>query len=269
MSGVTLAPPSAMRSVLLVTRGVWIETIRRKEFYVLLILMGLFVAGAFVVKMIGTEGPSTSNFLLNLGLSLAVYAAHLLALLSAARQVPTDIDARTLYPILAKPVSRGQYLLGKWLASTTSACVALCVLALLTELIQIVLPPGHPLDMRTLFQAIPLLFFSIALLAAMALFGSLVMPQGVNLVAVGLIYFSGEQIVSFIRARFSGSPGDDAIRWVTAYLPSFDHLNLVTRYTDGIGPVPAEDYAGLMLYALITAGFFLSLAITLFKRRPL
>lgn len=182
-----VAPPSPLHSILLISRGVWIETIRRKEFYVLLILMGLFIAGAFIIKMIGTEGASTTNFLLNLGLSLSVYAAHLLGLLSAARQVPADLEARTLYPILAKPVSRGQYLIGKWFASSVSACLTLALLFVLTGLIQVLLPEGHPLRTATLLQAVPLLFLSITILCALALVGSLFLPQGVNLVGVALI----------------------------------------------------------------------------------
>jgi hypothetical protein len=39
----------------------------------------------------------------------------LLAVLSTAMLLPRDIEERTLYPILAKPVSRFEYLLGKFL----------------------------------------------------------------------------------------------------------------------------------------------------------
>src|SRR5262245_29934822 len=76
----------------LLIRAVFVETIRRREFYVLLLFMGLFLLGAGVSRIGGIKDPATATFLLNLGLTMSYSFALLLTLLTAARQFPDELE---------------------------------------------------------------------------------------------------------------------------------------------------------------------------------
>jgi len=249
-----------LSAVLLITRGVFIELKRRKDFYVLAILMALFVLSVIVINIVGVESVSTLTFLLNLGLTMAYYLAHILTLILMARQIPDEIDNRTLYPMLARPIDRMTYLFGKWFA-----CY-LCgfgVLMLLGAMARVAIPRAEYYSLGLGLQGIALLSLSIAMIAAMALFFSLVAPRGIGIVLIGIIAGLGHHIISFIQVR-----GNAFVDWLIAYVPNFRKLNLITRYTDGIEPLTIPEFGGLIIYGTMVTVAFLAMSAYLFQRRP-
>lgn len=266
MSAPRLALNPPWRAVALVGRGVFLETIRRNEFYVLLILTLLFVIAAVVVAFVGIENASTGTFLLNFGMMFAYFSAHIMALLTTARQVPNEIETRQIYPMLAKPLARGHYLVGKWIASWASGAGAL---AILMALGWGAAPKPETYHAGLLAQALVLHAVSIAMLAAAALLLSLLAPQGVNLVLCALLFMAGEKAAGFVVARAAGTGVEGIARWIGAYVPDFTKLNLVTRYTDGIGPISAMEFLGLVAYGGIFVAACLAAATAIFNRRAL
>jgi ABC-type transport system involved in multi-copper enzyme maturation permease subunit len=263
------AIPGSIDAMMLIGRGVMIEVIRRKEFCVLLILMALYGIGVGISAVVGIENHQTLLFVLNLGLSFAYFSAHLLTLLTAARQIPFEVDNRTIYPLLAKPVSRQQYLLGKWAATTVAGLAVFFVLFVMSYIPWLLFPNTPALSPTLLLQAIFANAISLGLIAALALLGSLLLPQGVNMTVLGLFLFAGSTIINFIRARAELSGAGDLVRWLTAYLPDFNHLNLFNRYTDAVGPVAGSEFLGLVAYGVIFILASHSLSSHFFGRRPL
>jgi ABC-type transport system involved in multi-copper enzyme maturation permease subunit len=263
------AVPSTLDCLLLVGRGVLIETIRRKEFYVLLIFMAIYMTGILIAGIVGIENEQTLVFLLNLGISFAYLSAHVLAILTAARQIPFEVDNRTIYPLLAKPLSRPNYILGKWGATTLAALLVFVVLFVMSYLPWLLFPGKPELSLATLAQGLVLNVASIGMVTAFAMLGSLIAPQGVNVTLCGLIFFGGSLVGRFLEARAALNGWGDIGKWLAAYIPDFGILNLFTRYTDGIGPVGGLEFLGLIAYGAIftLAPFFAAAAI--FDRRPL
>jgi ABC-type transport system involved in multi-copper enzyme maturation permease subunit len=254
------------RTFALIGRAVFIELLRRKDVYVLLALMAVYAIGVVSFTLVGIDNASTGTFLLNLGMTLSYYAAHVLTLVLTARQIPDELENRTIYPLLAKPVGRGAFLFSKW-----GACV-LCGIAALTGLWTLGVLPVPRMESyqaATLIQAILLFPVSLALLAALALLISLVAPKGVVLVVAGSIFFFGDKIGGLLARGAESNVWLTPVAWLTAYLPDFSKLNLITRYTDGIGPVPGFEYAGLICYGVIVTAFGLSLSNIIFQRRAL
>lgn len=260
------AMPSTFRALRLIGGGVFIELTRRKDAYVLMLLMLLFLVAMLAVKLVGVETAATGTFLLNLGMTMAVHAAHVLTLLLAARQIPDEIEHRTLYPLLAKPVSRDTLLTAKWLACALCGTLVLCVLLVLGW---VPAPRLEAYSTYTLLQVVCLLPFSLALIAALATWLSLMAPRAVALMAAGALYFAGPALLALVRQHAVSREGLRPLVWLTAYLPDFSKLNLVTRYTDGIGPLAAAEFLSLAAYASIFILILLFLAGRRFRRRPL
>jgi len=256
----------ATRALSLVARGVFLETIRRKEFYVLLLLTALFALAVLVVGLVGIENAATATFLLNLGMTVACAAAHILVLLTAARQIPNELETRSLYPLLAKPLERSHFVLGKWLAATLTGIAGLAVLLALAW---IPAPKAQTCSLPLLLQTVMLQAVSLAMMAALATTLSLVLPRGVNLALLGLLYAASDKLAGLIRTVAAGRSAQSAVDWVCYYIPDFNSLNLITRYTDGVGPLPPGEFLGLIVYGAVFAALSLWAAILIFNRRAL
>lgn len=250
----------------LVAKGVFLEISRRKDAYVLFILMSFFLLGVIIVNIVGISEGSTATFLLNMGMSLAFYAAHILTLIQSARQLPDEIENRTLYPLLAKPLARSTVYMGKWAACTIGGTV---VLICLTFMGWFPVPKMEEYSLAMLLQVIVLGIVSLGLISSMGLFCSLIFPRAVTIVILGLVAAFGQKAMGAINTKFFETPLYNPVRWLTAYLPDFTKLNTITRYTDGITALSFGEFFGLVLYGVILITFFLTAGMIIFRRRPL
>ncbi len=256
----------------LVTRAGLLETVRRKDFYVLVIFMALYLVGAVVTALVKVENPATATFLLNLGLTLAFGFSKLVALLCAARQLPDDVENRTIYPLLAKPVDRSTYVVGRFLSAFVSGALSLAVLFVLGWAPIFVLLPPHLLETFSggaLAQTLVLQVAGLAAVAAMGTLGSLFLPKIVTIVGVGLVVAQGDTLTGFLRARATGTPAETVVGWLTGYLPNFDLLDLTVLYTDGGAALGAASFLSRIGYGLILSLFFLAVSAWFFRRRAL
>jgi len=101
------------------------ELYRRKDFYV------LFVLTALITLLLGTvsffNDPKIVRYLKEVCLLLIWISSLVIAIGTAARQIPAERENRTIFPLLAKPVTRGQVLVGKFLGCWLACGVALVV----------------------------------------------------------------------------------------------------------------------------------------------
>lgn len=254
------------RPVALITRAVFIETFRRNEFWVVAILMGLFTAGVLIARMVGIESPAVATFLLNLGMSCAAGFAAVITVLGSVRQVPNELENRTIYPLMAKPVSRGQFLLGKWLAVSLGG-IATYLLLLIPGYLPV--PRLESFDTILLVQLFLVQCVALSAIAGLGVLLSLLIPRALNLVLLLTTVFGAGALTRLLREQFGEGAFGGVVRVVTAYIPDFSILALTRRYTDGIAALPLDQFLGLVAYAALLAGFSLCLAVWRFERQPL
>ncbi|MBU1694112.1 MAG: ABC transporter permease subunit, partial [Verrucomicrobia bacterium] len=108
-----------MRRALIIARVVWLDMLRRKDLYVMAILLLTLL---FVLMSLNLFGlGAVIRYILDVGLLLAWLFSLVLVVGLAARQLPREESRGTIFPLLAKPVTRGELLLGKWLGSWTAS----------------------------------------------------------------------------------------------------------------------------------------------------
>src|SRR5438105_11739335 len=88
-----------------------IELTRQKVFYVLLIFALLLIGCS--VFMARFTFQQEFQILKDISLGAMSIFSSLLAIVATARLIPQDIEDRTIYTILAKPVPRFEYVIGK------------------------------------------------------------------------------------------------------------------------------------------------------------
>ena len=108
-----------MNKILAVAAVVVKELYRRKDFYVLFILTALITVASWFMNFFHDE--QIIRFIKEICLLLIWISAIVIAVTTAARQIPAERESRTIFPLLAKPIARWQVMLGKffgcWLAT--------------------------------------------------------------------------------------------------------------------------------------------------------
>ena len=112
-----------------ISNNTLLELVRLKVFYFVLIFALMIIgSSAFMVKFSFQE---QFQVLKDVSLGAMSIFTWLLSVLATAMLLPKDIEERTLYTILAKPVPRLEYLIGKLLGVLQLLLVSILVMSLL------------------------------------------------------------------------------------------------------------------------------------------
>src|SRR3954469_17879849 len=114
-----------MNSPLAIAPVVIKESYRRKDFYVLFVLTAVLTIALGSVNFFNDH--SIVRYLKEVCLLFIWLSALVIAVTTAARQIPAERENRTIFPLLAKPVSRWDVLFGKFLGCWIASIFALIV----------------------------------------------------------------------------------------------------------------------------------------------
>lgn len=255
-----------MNKVWSVAKVTILQAFRRKDPYVVVILVALLVLGAGLFSTFGVEG--LGKFVKDVGFTMANVLAIVLCVITAARQMPTEIENRTLYPLVAKPVSRLQVFLGKFVGVGLMASAV--VLLFYIELYLLFTVLGIPVS-GVFWQALYLRILSMWIIAGFVLTLSLFLTQGANVTISLLICLAMQTFANTITTVETELEG--AAQWLMRaiyfILPQLHLFDLSKKEIHGWPPVPAWVLLSLTLYAAVYAAAFLGLGAHRFKRTAL
>ena len=129
---------SSLYRIIVIGRNTLTESLRQKVLSVLLIFSLVLVGSSVLVSQLATPGLDSSGlfdaqikFVKDFGCGAIGLFGFFIALLSTAQLIPQELHNRTIYTILAKPVRRSEFLLGKFfgIVLLLALCVALMSLA--------------------------------------------------------------------------------------------------------------------------------------------
>src|SRR6478736_7349923 len=114
-----------MNSIFAISGVVIKELYRRKDFYV------LFVLTLLITLLVGAmrffNDASIVRILKETCLWLIWISTIVIAVTTAARQIPAERENRTIFPLLAKPVTRADVIVGKFFGCWLACGAALLV----------------------------------------------------------------------------------------------------------------------------------------------
>ncbi len=129
---------SSLSRILTIGRVTLTEAIRQKVLSVLLIFAVLLVSCSVLISQLATPGLDSAGlfqeqikFVKDVGCGSIGLFGFFIALLSTAQLIPQELHNRTISTILAKPVRRGEFLLGKFtgIVLLLALCVAIMSIA--------------------------------------------------------------------------------------------------------------------------------------------
>jgi hypothetical protein len=251
----------SLSRVLAITANTLTELTRLKVFYVLLVFALLLIGSSIFMAQFTFQ--QEFQILKDISLGAMSIFTSLLAIIATARLIPQDIEDLTVYTILAKPVPRFEYLLGKIggvllllaISIVVMSAVFLAVLYIreqsvlhmtlrqmssapreqVDDALRAVRSSGLNLD---LFPGIIIIYLKACLLAALTLFVSTFATTNIfTIVVMVFIYFIGHLQATareyWLQEHSSGWITHVFLAIVALLFPDLQAFNLVDDIVAG------------------------------------
>ncbi len=257
-----------MKTVWALAKVVVLEMVRRKDFYVLFILTVLLTGIAGSVNLFNDR--SIVRYLKEICLLLIWVSGLVIAITCTARQIPAEREQRTIFPLLAKPVTRGQFLLGKFLGCWLATGLALALFYLFFGLVSA--SREHHWPVMNYLQAAWLHWLMLAVVIAATLLGSIVFAAPSSNGTICFVCAAGILLLGRHLNKVALSLAEPlqsllyTVYFALPHLELFDVRDLITHNWELI---PWGIVALATLYAAAYTVFFLFAAWLAFRRHPL
>jgi ABC-type transport system involved in multi-copper enzyme maturation permease subunit len=113
-------------------RSVVLESLRRKDLWVVAILGFLIILCAGTLGFFGFDGLEI--FAKDLAVTVLGLFSTIIAIVTSCRLIPDEIKNRTLYPLLARPITRFDLLVGKLIGAVLVTWLSFLILCVLTAI---------------------------------------------------------------------------------------------------------------------------------------
>ena len=252
-----------MKSMWVVAHNTFRETVRDKILYNL-VFFALLLIGLSVLLGTLTIGEQ-AKIVNDVGLAAINLVGVIIAIFVGIGLVSKEIERRTIYTILARPITRTEFLLGKYGGLGCVMVVNLAIMVIMFFL-TIVLT-GNPVH-GSLFQAIQLILVETLLVTAMAMFFSTFSSPTLSAIMTIGFYLIGHLTTDLKGiAEKSKSPVSEVIMSGLYYVcPNLEWLNIKGQAARGV-MVGGEYQLAATVYGLIYASLLLFGACRIFERR--
>lgn len=251
--------------ILAIALTTWREVVRRKDAYVLLILMGALLVTLVSLDVFGLGG--VVRYVADVGLLMAWLFSWVLAVTVSSRQLPREETRGTVFPLLAKPVSRIELILGKWLGSWS--IVTLATLGFYALVVVIVAAKGGRLSAAALLQGFVLHACALAVIAAIGLVFSARMNNDAAASMTFVLTAASFAVVPRVPEFMTHESGFAAGMLMFLYnlMPHFEVFDLRKRIVHDYGPASWRTFLLVVLYALLVTAAFVALAWVAYRRK--
>ena len=239
------------------------EAKRDRILYLLFFFAALGIVAARVLAIL-TVGDRI-KIIKDVGLASISLFGVLMAILIGTGLVYKEIDKKTIFTLLAKPLHRAEFILGKFLGLV----LTLFVMTLAMTLIFLVIVYAHTLRIETpLLVAVGFVFLELVLITAVAVLFSCFSTPILSSLFTLAFYLIGHLSwgLELIIRKMRPGAGRTLVRGLYAFLPDLENFNFKTEVVHGL-PIPAGIYLSSVLYGVCYTAFILGLAVLVFRRR--
>lgn len=255
-----------VRQLAALVRLSFLELLRRHELVVMGFLLLALIVPLSLSSPFGVAGAS--RYLDEVALLLVWAFSLFIALGTGSRLFPPEFDARTIYPLLAKPISRGRLLVGKFCGATAATWAALVFFY--AVVVAFSLLKGGAVSVEWL-QGIALHFVFAAFAVAFVLLASLIFSRGAALSFSGIIlvamFFFGRRLP--VYADSVGEPLSWLVEVFYSIGPHVEFFDMRQRMIHGWGAVDGAVFAAVIAYGTIYTALLLYLAAAVLRRKRL
>ena len=248
-------------------------------------LLGIALCALFLfglnITVAGFFMRDIGKVTVDMNLSALIFAGLLLVFFVGTNLLAKDIDRKTIHLVLSKPISRAQYIWGKYLGILLFVWASLFVLAFCSYgtifLLKYMYPayfPGFSWDTYTV--AIGFIFLRFAVLISIVIFFSSISTSSlITLIFSIAIYIAGvtiEEVVFYLQSEFAAQEAviSESLKMfigtVSYLLPNFSAFDFGIEAAHGL-TVEISKIALVIGYGLVYSFILLIFASLIFSRR--
>jgi len=236
-----------MNRIWTIAQNTLLELVRQKIFYFLVIFALAMIASSVFMDFLQPE--MQFQIIKDVSLGAMSIFTWLLAVLATAMLLPKDMEDRTLYTVLAKPVPRSAYIFGKLLGVLLLVGISTLIMSAMFVATlwfkQTLAIAAIPAEMRTpeqlkliydatftftLIPAIVAIYLKAALFAALTLLISTFATSWIFTVVISVVvYFIGHLVPlarEYSQAGVTGTVGRAILTLVAVLFPDLQLFNL-------------------------------------------
>jgi ABC-type transport system involved in multi-copper enzyme maturation permease subunit len=256
----------SLKRIWVIAKNVFKEVIRDRVLYLVAVYAVILVAAAALLTDVaaGAEDKIT----LDLGLAGIHILGLIVTVFVGTGLINKEIEKRTVLVLIAKPVSRLEFIVGKHLGLSAVLAVLVSVLTLIY--LAVLTLNQISFTLSSILLAVFFTWVELSLLTAVALlFGVFTSSLLATLLTFG-IYLMGhlsQDIVAF--GRLSENPGLQRIaNGLYLILPDLERLNLRNEAVYGVALLPSPvDLLNHLAYGALYIALLLTLTVVVFSRR--
>ena len=254
-----------MTRIFTIAKTVWLEMLRRKDLYVLCILLAAMLLFLVSVDVFGISG--IKRYVVDVGLLLAWVFGWILAVNVSTRQLPREEHQGTIFSLLAKPISRAELIVGKWLGAWTLTGGALTSFYLALALVTLL--RGGTLDAAAYTQAWLLHLMALAIVTSMGFLLSARMHQDAAAALTFVLSGGAFLMLPNVPQLMADGEGVSTVVMMSFYyaMPHFECFDMRQRIVHEWGAADGRIVLGVAVYGAVWTVLLLLLAWLAYRRK--
>jgi ABC-type transport system involved in multi-copper enzyme maturation permease subunit len=267
---------TSLRTVATVAMSVFRESVRDKVLYNLVAFAVLLMAASYLIGQL-TAGQDI-KIIKDLGLAAIATFGLMIAVFIGIGLVWKEVERRSIYSLLTKPLSRGEFIVGKYCGLGLTLAVNVVVMVVAWYAVLGYMAASVPAEVRAawaapatdpgMLRAVGLILVELMLVTAIALFFSTFSSP---FLSAGLTL--GLWVIGHFNAdlkNFESVVDSRAAAWLAHglyyVLPNFSAFDIKQQVVYA-QPIPAAYLATTALYGVIYIALLLVASVAVFSRR--
>jgi len=249
-----------------IARNTFLEAVRDRVLYNLVIFVLLLIAGAIFLGEL--SGGQERKIIIDLGLSTMLLFGVFISIFVGVGLVYKEIERRTVYAIFSKPISRGEFLIGKYLGLCLTLLVNVVIMGVGVSLALLFVHRGWEPLIVTIWPAILLIYFELMMITGVALLFSSFSSPALSALLTFMVFIIGHFSADLKNLASSMDSVVARGLFILLYylLPNLSNYSYITPAAHGQLPGAANVLLAI-LYAAVYIAVTIAVATLVIGRR--
>ncbi len=255
-----------LRRIRAIAGNAFREAVRDRVLYNLVLFVLMLTAAAIFLGEL--SGGQERKIIVDLGLSAMLLFGVFISIFVGIGLVYKEIERRTVYAIFAKPVGRGEFLVGKFLGLCLTLLVNVLAMGTGISLALIYVRRGWDPQALQIWPAILLIYFELIILTSVALLFSSFSSPALSALLTFFVFIIGHfsSDLKTLAASLGSASARLFFQSIYYLLPNLANYSYITPAAHGQMPT-ATNLVAAGLYALAYVSLVLAAATLIFSRR--
>jgi len=252
-----------MKKAWVIALNTFQESLRKKTFYILLVVALVVIGASRFFSFLAAEDEI--KMIKDVSFSTIEFFGALIAIFTALAAVSGEIEKRTIYPLLSKPITRSNFIIGKLIGQ--SLIILLNVVLMSIFFIVLLFIKKSPPNIET-FKTIFLIFIELVLIGSITLAVATFATDAFNLIFSFFLYIVGH-LISYGKSlleRVENMVLKGLGEMLYTVIPNYENFNIKDKVVVGVNV--SWQYVGqTLLYGIIYIAIAVLIGVYFFNKR--